>query len=171
MRHFPGRVPRLAADSRAPAWLSVAGLASRDRLLIGSCLIAITALAWGYLFYLAHQMSSAMEPGAMMAGMDMSMPMPWSATDVLVAFGMWVVMMVGMMVPSAAPVMLVFAGAHARRGAQRLPLIVLLFGLGYVAVWVGFSACAALDAVGLAPCGAAVADDGSVKRARWAVRF
>lgn len=144
MRHFPGRVPRLATQFRTPAWLSVAGLPSRDRILIGSCLIAITALAWGYLFYLDRQMSPAMEPGAMMAGMDMSMAMSWTAADVLVAFGMWVVMMIGMMVPSAAPVMLVFAGAHARRGRQWLPLIVLFFGLSYVAVWVGFSACAAL---------------------------
>jgi predicted metal-binding membrane protein len=40
--------------------------------------------------------------------------------------------------------MLLFAGAHARRGGGRAPFIVLIFGLGYLTVWVGFSACATL---------------------------
>jgi predicted metal-binding membrane protein len=33
---------------------------------------------------------------------------------------------------------------QARRGERGVPIAVLLFGLGYVAVWVGFSVCAAL---------------------------
>jgi len=44
-------------------------------------------------------------------------------------------MMIGMMAGSAAPVMLLFAGAHVRRGGGRAPLIVLIFGLGYVVIW------------------------------------
>jgi len=55
---------------------------------------------------------------------------------------MWAVMMIGMMAGTAAPVLLLFAGARAAaRGAR---FAVLMFGLGYVAVWVGFSAFAAL---------------------------
>jgi len=80
---------------------------------------------------------------------------------------MWVVMMVGMMAGAAAPVLLLFAGAQAGRGSQessgvgygirpltpegvgyrirpRTPMALPLFGLGYLTVWVGFSACAAL---------------------------
>ncbi len=140
MRHFPGRAAEPAANSGAP----LAGLAGRDRLVIWSALIAITALAWLYLFYLDHRMTPPMAGDTAMAGMDMPMPMPWSAADFFVAFAMWGVMMVGMMVPAAAPVMLVFAGAHARRGGRRMPWATLLFGLGYVAVWLAFSAGAAL---------------------------
>jgi len=74
------------------------------------------------------------------------MPIPgqtWAGAAVSFV-GMWVVMMVGMMAGSALPVMLLFAGAHARRGGGRAPFIVLIFGLGYLTVWVGFSACATL---------------------------
>ncbi len=57
MRHFPGRAAEPAANSGAPAAAPLAGLATRERLMIWSALIAITALAWVYLFYLDRQMS------------------------------------------------------------------------------------------------------------------
>lgn len=143
-RHFPGKAHKPATASQTPAPVAVTGLSTRDRLLIWCCLVAIVALAWGYLLYLDHAMSSAMEYGAMMAEMGMPMAQPWTAADIFFTFAMWVVMMVGMMTGSAAPVMLLFAGMHARQGGRRAPLAVLSFGLGYVIVWVGFSACAAL---------------------------
>jgi predicted metal-binding membrane protein len=120
-----------------------ATLTSRDRLLIWSCVVLVTTLAWAYLFHLDRQMASAMAHDRMMAEMGMTMDMPWTMTDVFFTFAMWAVMMVGMMAGTAAPVMLLFAGAHARRGRTRVPLVVLMFGLGYAIVWVGFSACAA----------------------------
>jgi predicted metal-binding membrane protein len=89
-------------------------------------------------------MSAAMEHDRMMADMGMTMEVPWSAVDVFFTFAMWAVMMVGMMAASAAPVMLLFAGMHRRRGAQGWPMVVLAFGAGYLLVWVGFSAIAAL---------------------------
>jgi predicted metal-binding membrane protein len=55
---------------------------------------------------------------------------------------MWSVMMVGMMTGSAAPMLLFFAGAQAKRQASGGSLRVLLFGLGYLAIWSGFSAIA-----------------------------
>ena len=74
----------------------------------------------------------------------MTMDMPWTAADVWLTFAMWAVMMIGMMTGTAAPVLLLFAGARAGRGERGVPLAVLLFGLGYLTVWVGFSAGAAL---------------------------
>jgi predicted metal-binding membrane protein len=122
-----------------------AALSSRDRLLIWSCLAVVIALAWAYLIYLDRRMASEMEHHTMMTAMGMTMEMPaWTAADVLFTFAMWVVMMIGMMVGTAAPVLLLFAGAHAGRGGRRVPWIVLVFGLGYVIVWAGFSAAAAL---------------------------
>ena len=79
----------------------------------------------------------------MMAEMGMTMDMSWDAADVFFTFAMWAVMMVGMMAGSAAPVLLLFAAAHARRAERGGQLAVLMFGLGYITVWVGFSACAA----------------------------
>src|SRR4051812_27056401 len=62
---------------------------------------------------------------------------------------MWAVMMVGMMSPSAAPVLLLFADLQARRKDSSGRGAVLAFALGYAAVWIGFSALAALAQWGL----------------------
>ena len=80
----------------------------------------------------------------MMAQMGMTRDMSWTAADVFFTFAMWAVMMVGMMAGTAAPVLLLFAAARAGRGDRGMRLAVLMFGLGYMTVWVGFSACAAL---------------------------
>ena len=80
----------------------------------------------------------------MMADMGMTMDMPWHAADFLFAFAMWAVMMVGMMMASAAPVMLLFAGMHRGHGGQRAPRVVFSFSAGYLLVWTAFSAGAAL---------------------------
>jgi predicted metal-binding membrane protein len=124
--------------------LSVAALSRRERILISTCVVLLTALAWGYLVHLDRQMSSSMEYDTMMREMGMTMDMPWTAADVFFTFTMWTVMMVGMMAGSAAPVLLLFGSARRSRGARGVPLAVFLFGLGYLLVWTGFSACAAL---------------------------
>ena len=124
--------------------LSVAPVSGRDRGIIWACVLAIVTMAWAYLFYLDHQMSSSMDHARDMAAMGMSMDRTWTASDVAFTFAMWAVMMVGMMAASAAPVLLLFAAAHARRGSRGVPWFVLAFGLGYIVVWVGFSALAAL---------------------------
>ena len=80
----------------------------------------------------------------MMAQMGMRRDMSWTTADVFFTFAMWAVMMVGMMAGTAAPVLLLFAAARAGRGDRGVRLAVVMFGLGYVTVWVGFSACAAL---------------------------
>jgi predicted metal-binding membrane protein len=116
----------------------------RDRVLISTCLVVITALAWAYLTHLGRQMSASMEYDTMMANMGMATDAPWTAADVFFTFAMWAVMMVGMMAGTAAPVLLLFAATRAGRGAGGVRVAVLMFGLGYVAVWVGFSAGAAL---------------------------
>lgn len=82
-----------------------------------------------------------MEHDQMMADMGMPMDLPWSATDVAFTFAMWSVMMAGMMTPSAAPVVMLFAGAQ--RGVRRMTPV-LAFAAGYLLVWTLFSAAAAL---------------------------
>ena len=115
----------------------------RDNILIVSSIVLIAALAWAYLVLLQQRMSPSGAPAATMAGMGM-MDAPWRTTDVLFTLTMWFVMMVGMMSPAAAPVLLLFAATRARRAERGAPTAVLLFGLGYFTVWLGFSACATL---------------------------
>jgi predicted metal-binding membrane protein len=119
-------------------------LSHRDRAIISTCVVLLTALAWAYLLHLNRQMSADMEHGRMMAEMGMTMDMPWSMADVCFTFAMWAVMMVGMMMPSAAPVILLFAAMHRGRGAQRRSPEVFAFGAGYLLVWTAFSTGAAL---------------------------
>jgi predicted metal-binding membrane protein len=126
----------------SPAQTAV--LSRRDRVIISSCLVLLTALAWTYLLHLEHQMSAATEHDRMMLEMGMTMDMPWNAANVFFTFAMWAVMMVGMMTASAAPMMLLVAGMHRGRGAQRAPRLVFAFGAGYLLVWTVFSAAAAL---------------------------
>jgi predicted metal-binding membrane protein len=128
---------------------SVAAPNRRDRVLIASCIVLITVLSWAYLLHLSRQASSSVEADTMMEKMGMVMNQPWSLREVGLTFGMWAVMMVGMMTATALPVLLLFAGAHGHRGKRGVRLAVALFGLGYITVWLGFSAFAAAAQWGL----------------------
>ena len=57
----------------------------------------------------------------MMAAMGMTTQMPWTVTDFLLTFAMWAVMMVGMMTPSATPMILIYARV-GRQSANQLTI-------------------------------------------------
>ena len=74
-----------------------------------------------------------------MGAMDMSQ-MPWTVATVVLMFVMWSVMMVGMMVPSATPMILLFARVQRHKFADAAPgLRISAFVVGYLLVWVSFS--------------------------------
>jgi predicted metal-binding membrane protein len=77
--------------------------------------------------------------------MDMSAVQvgPWSVGDFAWMFSMWAIMMVGMMVPSAAPTTLVYAAVarKAEREGQVVAPTAAFVG-GYVAMWTLFSVAA-----------------------------
>ena len=114
-------------------------LAQRDRLIIITAAVLITLLAWVYLFRAERQMAADMEHHQTMAEMGMTMDMSWGRTEFLLTFAMWAVMMVGMMAPSAMPVILLFAGTRAAKVARGVSSMTSLFALGYIAVWTAFS--------------------------------
>lgn len=118
--------------------ITVADILSRDRAIIASCIVATTALAWLYLIHLSGEMSIARST---MEGMTTA---PWTVTDYLFTFGMWAAMMVGMMSPTATPALLLFSGMQNKADTGDRYAKMLLFGLGYLIVWTGFSALAAL---------------------------
>jgi predicted metal-binding membrane protein len=116
----------------------------RDRLTVLVGLAAITLLSWAYMFYLGWQMNQ-MDMGAMnMGDMGMEMAMPqteaWTTTEFLLTFVMWAVMMVAMMIPSAAPMITTYAAVSRKRDASRQPFgPTAIFVLGYLIVWTVFS--------------------------------
>jgi predicted metal-binding membrane protein len=127
----------------------------RERLIAGGCLAAIVLIAWLYLLHLNAAMPHMDMPD--MTGMDMNMPgmvmtqpHEWDMTAVFLLFVMWAVMMVAMMVPSAAPMILAVLTVNHRRQAAARPLVpVGIFLCGYLAVWTAYSAMATLAQWGL----------------------
>jgi predicted metal-binding membrane protein len=113
----------------------------RDRILVLSGLLAVVILAWAYLLGGAGMSMHEM------TGMTMAPQRPmWTPGYVALVLVMWAVMMASMMLPSAAPMILLFGTiARRRQAAGSTAAGVGLFGLGYILVWAGFS----LVAVGL----------------------
>ena len=111
----------------------------RDRAVVLAGIVGIAALAWAYLVYLALAMSNVG------AGMAMAQLQSWTATDFGFMFLMWAVMMTGMMVPTAAPMILLFATINRKRRAQQRPYVPTgLFLSAYILIWTGFAATATL---------------------------
>ena len=122
-------------------------LLRRDRVIVVAALVVVIALAWIYILRLA----AGMDMGGMdmtgfrmvSTGLDMVMApaqAPWSATEFALTFAMWTVMMIGMMTPSAAPMILIYARAGRMASAAGSPLAATgWFVAAYLAVWTGFA--------------------------------
>ena len=118
----------------------------RDRLVIAGALGVVVALAWGYILWLADdmQMGGMDMTGFRMipAGIGIMAPAnaPWAGIEFAFVFVMWAVMMVGMMAPSAAPMMLMYARVGRQGEAEgKVFAATGWFAAGYLLVWVGFS--------------------------------
>ena len=128
----------------------------RDRLIVASALGVIAVLAWAYVLWLAADMNM---PGMNMsgfrmvpAGIGMMAPAatPWSAVEFGLVFVMWMVMMVGMMAPSAAPMILMYARVGRQGTIAGKPFAATgWFVAGYFLAWAGFSLAATLVQWGL----------------------
>ena len=98
-----------------------------------AALAAATALAWVYL--------------VSMAGMEelCAINVAWGPRDFALMLVMWLVMMVGMMLPAAAPMVLLYAqvARKARRDGSVLPPTAV-FVAGYVLAWTLFCVAATL---------------------------
>jgi predicted metal-binding membrane protein len=105
--------------------------------------LAVT-LAWAYLAWMAWGMRHMDVAMALMPGM-----VDWSALDLLLVWAMWALMMAGMMLPTAAPMLLAFDAMARRVNPPRPPAHTLAFATGYLAVWATFSVAATLLQWGL----------------------
>lgn len=120
---------------------------ARRNLLV--CLLVLTCGAWALTLYYAHDMGApvgAAMSGSMsadgMAGMDSMAGMAmggmsaagWSVSGAVVFVAIWTVMMAAMMLPAAAPMIMIFASAQARRGQAAL-VPTWIFTGGYLLVW------------------------------------
>src|SRR5262245_1537771 len=115
----------------------------RDRLFVAGALGVTAVLAWGYVLWLAADMD--------MGGMDMTgfrmipaglgfmapVDAPWGVIEFAFVFVMWAVMMIGMMTPSAAPMILMYAHVGRQGNAKGQPLLATgWFAAGYFMTWI-----------------------------------
>lgn len=115
----------------------------RDQLFVFLGLVLLAAIAWAYLLHLNSAMAS--ESMDKMIG-DVTMPQmqPWDTKDVAAIAIMWSVMMIAMMLPSAAPMILIFSTVNRKRQLSGTPFVpTWIFLSGYLLVWIGFSLIAA----------------------------
>jgi predicted metal-binding membrane protein len=118
----------------------------RERAVVIAALAILTALAWMDLAWLADDMA--------MGGMDMSgfrmipagqglmMPAgaPWQPIEFAYVFAMWAVMMIGMMTPSVAPMILIYARVGKQADMSGQPFAASAwFAAGYLVAWTAFS--------------------------------
>jgi predicted metal-binding membrane protein len=118
------------------------------RAVVLGALVAVTAAAWGYLLLGVGVERELTDMGG---GRMMAMPPRWSLPYAGLIVAMWIVMMMAMMLPSAAPtVLLVTALASDRVNNPNLvPVAAMLFASGYLLVWCGFALGATLLQWGL----------------------
>lgn len=113
-------------------------LPRRDLIAIIGSLAGVTLLAWLYLGSLD------------MSGMAAMQIRSWSAGYFLMMFLMWAIMMVGMMLPSVAPTVLIFAAVARTSSAQgNHASSPGAFVCGYLVMWVLFSLLATVTQWGL----------------------
>jgi predicted metal-binding membrane protein len=123
----------------------------RDRIIVILALTLLTALAWSYMLWLSTDMG--------MDGMDMSgfrmipsgmrfmipAEQPWQGMEFVFVFAMWAVMMVGMMTPSAAPMVLMYARMGRQTEPHDTPFAATVwFTSAYFLVWMAFALLATL---------------------------
>ncbi|HEM47675.1 MAG TPA: DUF2182 domain-containing protein [Alphaproteobacteria bacterium] len=102
----------------------------REGAVIAAAIAATLLLSWGYLVDMSVDM------GGMSGMAAMAPPHAWSAGYAATMAAMWVVMMIGMMVPTAAPMILLYARAWRRRPALgRVYPPTAGFAAGYLVAW------------------------------------
>ncbi len=125
---------------------AAAGLAqvfARPKTIAAACVIVLAGLGWLYLALLVAY------SGGSFAGFGGSLiqalcrPLPdgsWSAGGAVLIASMWSAMTLAMMLPSAAPMIMTYAGiadTAARKGERIISPLVLAGG--YASIWLGFA--------------------------------
>jgi predicted metal-binding membrane protein len=127
-------VDTTARDDRPPTILESA--LQFDRAPAVGLLIVLPLVSWMWIVVMARDMYGPMTgAGAWM------MTAVWDATHLALLWAMWAVMMVGMMLPSASPMLLLYGGVArcAATGASAASRQIYALVAGYLVVWALFS--------------------------------
>jgi predicted metal-binding membrane protein len=124
-------------------------LLRRERVLVASGLLVLALLAWLYIWRGAGMGMSALDMTVLTlfphAHVEPMQGMALPETTWLTVVAMWWVMMIAMMMPSAAPLVLLYGRVlrHSDEHRASVEMASLLLVVGYLAVWLVFSVAAA----------------------------
>lgn len=124
--------PMVQGRASAPTFIERALRADKIHTLV--LLFVLPALCWAWIIVMARDMY-----GPMTGASRWMMTMTWDAAHLFLLWAMWAVMMTGMMLPSAAPVILLYAATVRRREQGDAALGIYALAGGYLFVWASFS--------------------------------
>lgn len=97
-------------------------------------LVMVPVFSWIWIVAMARDMYGPMTgAGAWM------MTLHWDVPHLLLLWAMWIVMMTGMMLPSASPLILLYGAAARRSGQQAATHQTYALAAGYLLAWTAFS--------------------------------
>jgi predicted metal-binding membrane protein len=107
-----------------------------DRTPTVVLLILLPLVSWAWIVVMARDMY-----GPMTGASTWMMTAVWDVRHLALLWAMWAVMMVGMMLPSASPVLLLYGGVARRSatGASEASRQIYALAAGYLVVWALFS--------------------------------
>ncbi len=122
---------------------AIEGAVKRDRLVVLAALGFVVVLAWIYVLAGAGMNMPAFEVTSSSSGagsIGIMTPAVWSVGYAGLMFVMWWVMMIAMMLPSATPMVLLFATINRKQKEGGNPYVpTTFFASAYLIVWAGFS--------------------------------
>jgi predicted metal-binding membrane protein len=131
-----GGVRNQALDSRPPTRIERALGHQRAASIV--LLILLPLVCWSWIVVMARDMY-----GPMTGASAWMMTREWDARHLLLLWAMWAVMMAGMMLPSVAPLLLLYGAAARRRSVdRRASYEIYALAAGYVTMWSLFSVAA-----------------------------
>ncbi len=126
-----------------PPWFHVA--LPHGGAAVGVLMLLVVAGCWWWIVAMARDMY-----GPMTGASAWMMTPRWDGPHLALLWAMWAVMMMGMMLPSAAPLILLAGGAARQHDEPARARQAYLLGLGYVVTWGLFSIAATALQWGLA---------------------
>ena len=110
-----------------------------ERRVLMAAIVLVPVICGAWIVAMARDMY-----GPMTGASAWTMTSAWDLRHTTLLAAMWIVMMVGMMTPSASPTLLIYAAVMRRYEGPRAALRVYPMAAGYLLVWAAFSIGAAL---------------------------
>jgi predicted metal-binding membrane protein len=105
-----------------------------ERVPVVVLLVLVPVVSWTWIVIMARDMY-----GPMTGASAWMMTLDWDVRHLLLLWAMWAVMMTGMMLPSAAPLLLLYGAAARRSSPQTAARQTYALAAGYLAAWTTFS--------------------------------